>query len=163
MLAGRFQKFFKGRTSGEAALFAHNEEREAFRVWVLNNSPHILSILAATEFHILLPISVDFHKCKMFFSLTAGNYSESAARRQCKRRQFLCPIGCPRIRISVPEQSEIEAARCDLLYAPFINSQTPAMLCQISNICRTDPVCFAFDTMPFRYFFQSVMIADLFG
>ena len=51
---------FKGCTSGEAALFAHNEEREAFRVWVLNNYPHILSILAVTEFHILLPISVGF-------------------------------------------------------------------------------------------------------
>ncbi len=30
---GRFQKFSKGRTSGEATLSAHNEEREAFRVW----------------------------------------------------------------------------------------------------------------------------------
>ena len=36
MLAERFQKFPDGRTSGEAALSAHNEERGAFRVWVLN-------------------------------------------------------------------------------------------------------------------------------
>jgi hypothetical protein len=33
LLAGRFHHFAKGRTSGEAALPAHNEEREAFRVW----------------------------------------------------------------------------------------------------------------------------------
>ncbi len=33
LLAIRFQKFSKGRTSGEAALSAHNEERETFRVW----------------------------------------------------------------------------------------------------------------------------------
>jgi hypothetical protein len=33
LLAVRFQKFSVGRTSGEAALSAHNEEREAFRVW----------------------------------------------------------------------------------------------------------------------------------
>ena len=30
LLAGRFQKFSEGRTSGEAALTAHNEERKAF-------------------------------------------------------------------------------------------------------------------------------------
>ena len=33
LLTGRFQKFSEGRTSGEAALTAHNEERKAFRVW----------------------------------------------------------------------------------------------------------------------------------
>ena len=33
LLTGRFQKFAEGRTSGEAALTAHNEERKAFRVW----------------------------------------------------------------------------------------------------------------------------------
>ena len=32
LLAGRFLKFSEGRTSGEAALPAHNEEREAFQV-----------------------------------------------------------------------------------------------------------------------------------
>ena len=32
LLAGRFQKFFKWRTSGEAALSARSEERKAFRV-----------------------------------------------------------------------------------------------------------------------------------
>ena len=32
LLAGRFQKFSKGRTSGEAALSALNEERAAFLV-----------------------------------------------------------------------------------------------------------------------------------
>ena len=32
LLAGRFQKISNGRTSGETALPAHNEEREAFRV-----------------------------------------------------------------------------------------------------------------------------------
>ena len=36
LLAGRFQKFSNGRTSGETALPAHNEECEAFRVWALN-------------------------------------------------------------------------------------------------------------------------------
>ena len=30
LLSGRFQKFSEGRTSGEAALTAHNEERKAF-------------------------------------------------------------------------------------------------------------------------------------
>ena len=30
--AGRFQKFSEGRTSGEAALTAHSEERKAVRV-----------------------------------------------------------------------------------------------------------------------------------
>ena len=30
LLTGRFQKFAEGRTSGEAALTAHNEERKAF-------------------------------------------------------------------------------------------------------------------------------------
>jgi hypothetical protein len=36
LFAGRFHSFPEGRTSGEAALSAHNEEREAFRAWVLN-------------------------------------------------------------------------------------------------------------------------------
>ena len=33
LLIERFLKHFVGRTSGEAALSARNEEREAFRVW----------------------------------------------------------------------------------------------------------------------------------
>jgi hypothetical protein len=32
LLVGRFHQFSKGRTSGEAALSAYNEERKAFRV-----------------------------------------------------------------------------------------------------------------------------------
>ena len=42
MLAGRFLKFSKGRTSGEAALSAHNEAREAFRVQVLNDFDYLI-------------------------------------------------------------------------------------------------------------------------
>ena len=34
--AGRFQKFSEGRTSGEAALAAHNAERKVFRARALN-------------------------------------------------------------------------------------------------------------------------------
>ena len=39
MLAGRFHHFAKGRPSGAAALPAHNEEREAFRVWGAEELP----------------------------------------------------------------------------------------------------------------------------
>ena len=37
LLIERFLKHFVGRTSGEAALSARNEEREAFRVWGVQN------------------------------------------------------------------------------------------------------------------------------
>ena len=85
LLVGRFQKFSKGQTSGEAALTDHNEERKAFRV------------IAA----VVYPPSTRFRRIRTLFSISetaayslvecACQYPQpmTSPRMPCSRRRLL--------------------------------------------------------------------------
>ena len=126
MLAGRFQKFFKGRTSGEAALTAHNEEREAFRVWGADDAGRGVPARRRTlENHMyknyifdLYGTLVDIHtdeespllweKMAAFYSVYGADYKPAELRRTY-------------IRMVAEEEKAMRQTRTDDLYCPEID------------------------------------------